>query len=311
MVQPGPPVRVLYVGGVPRSGSTLADLMIGQLPAHVGVGELYYLWQNGPRQNVTCACGERFTDCPFWTEVGARAYGGWSAAPVDEVLALQRRVDRTARIPRLIAPTGSFGTAARRYTEILTALYRGIADTAGATVVVDSSKRPSLGFALRRAPGVRLGIAHVVRDPRGVAYSWSKTVKLPAGASHRTEMPRWSTGTVARRWVTVNASIAALARLGVPRVVVRYEDLVRDPATELIRVAALHDVAVRPDELDFLSDGGVRPAASHTIAGSRIRLSTGVMTLRVDEEWRRSLPPGRRRFVAAATAMSRWRYGYR
>jgi hypothetical protein len=304
-------VRLLYVGGVPRSGSTIADLMIGQLPGHVGVGELYYLWLDGPRHNVRCACGELFRECPFWAEVGERAYGGWPDSLVDEMLVLQRRVDRSARIPALIlAPEHTaISRDRRRYTDRLTALYRAIAETSGAGVVVDSSKRPALAFALRRAPGIDLAVAHVVRDPRGVAYSWGKTVL--DGATHRGHMPRWTPATVSRRWITVNASIAALRRLGVRAATIRYEDLVTDPQRELARVAALHGTPASPTDLDFLADGGLRPARTHTIAGSRIRHSTGVLPLRVDEEWRTSLPRGQRRFVSLATAVSRWRYGYR
>jgi len=303
-------VRLLYVGGVPRSGSTVADLMLGQLPGHVGVGELYYLWSDGPQHNVRCACGEPFAACPFWREVGERAYGGWPESLVTEMLALQRRVDRTARIPALLtARSGSpFGRDARRYSDRLAALYRAIAETAGASVVVDSSKRPSLAFALRRNPDVDLAVAHVVRDPRGVAYSWGK--KVPDGATHRGDMPRWSVGTVSRRWVTVNAATAALRRFGVRTARVRYEDLIRDPATHLARVAALHGTPAAPADLDFLADGGIRPAATHTIAGSRIRHSTGVLPLRLDEEWRTKLPSRQRRVVTLATAVSRWRYGY-
>jgi hypothetical protein len=261
------PVRLLYVGGVPRSGSTLADLMIGQLPGHVGVGELYYLWTDGPRHNVCCACGAFFADCPFWREVGSKAYGGWPDSLVDEM----------------------------------------IAETSGAQVVVDSSKRPSLAFALRRAPGVDLAVAHVVRDPRGVAYSWRK--KVPDGATHRGDMPQWSTATVSRRWITVNASIAALRRFGVRSTRVRYEDLVADPVGELTRIAALQGMHV--GGLDFLRDGGIWPAATHTIAGSRIRHSKDVLPLRLDEEWRTRLPAAQQRAVTIATSLSRWRYGYR
>jgi hypothetical protein len=303
------PVRVLYVGGVPRSGSTLADMMIGQLPGCVGVGELYYLWLDGPRHNVRCACGDLFGDCPFWTEVGKRAFGGWSSTLVDEMLVLQRIVDRTPRIPSLLAaPAGSpFDRALGRYTNRLTDLYRAIAKTSGADVVVDSSKRPSLAYALRRAPEVDLAVAHVLRDPRGVAYSWSKTV--PDGATHRGDMPRWSAATVSRRWITVNAAIAALRRFGVRSVTVRYEDLIAGPATQLALIAALHGTPAT--DLDFLQGGGLRPARTHTIAGSRIRHSSGVLPLRLDEEWRTGLSGFTRRLVSTATAVSRWRYGYR
>ena len=71
-------VRVLYVGGVPRSGSTLTDLVLDQLPGHVSVGELFYLFRNGIRMDSACGCGEPFSACPFWVAVGDRAVGGWA-----------------------------------------------------------------------------------------------------------------------------------------------------------------------------------------------------------------------------------------
>ncbi len=64
------PVDVVFVGGMPRSGSTLLDLLIGQLPGHCDVGELFYMWQGGAKRDQRCACGEHFSRCPFWTAVG-------------------------------------------------------------------------------------------------------------------------------------------------------------------------------------------------------------------------------------------------
>ena len=58
-------VTVLFVGGMPRSGSTLFDLMVGQLPGHCDVGELFYLWQAGPLRDQLCACGEPFSELPL------------------------------------------------------------------------------------------------------------------------------------------------------------------------------------------------------------------------------------------------------
>ena len=46
----------------------------------------------------------------------------------------------------------------------------------GTEIVVDSSKHPSLAFCLRTSD-VDLRVVHVVRDIRGVAYSWSKTIR--------------------------------------------------------------------------------------------------------------------------------------
>jgi len=308
---PDQPLDILYVGGMPRSGSTLTDLMLDSLPGHVAVGELFYLWRNGLLHDGLCACGAAFSRCPFWQAVGQQAFGGWRAADGERVMRLQHEVDRTAKIPQILGRRPrAFAAALEEYSGLLQRLYAAIAQVSGAQVVVDSSKRPSLAFVLRSMPGVRLTVAQVVRDPRGVAYSFSKHVELPAGAALGAAMPRSSTVKVARRWVTVNALVASLGAFGVPTVRVRYEDLVQDPLRELARVAAAEGRASEVDRT-VVTDRGLRVPETHVVAGGRIRLADGVLPLRLDDAWRREMDPAARRVVGAVTAPTRLRYGYR
>ena len=306
------PIQVLYVGGMPRSGSTLIDLALGQLPGHVAVGELFYLWTAGVERNLKCGCGEHFDDCPFWREVGERAFDGWGQVDLAEVNRLRARVDATRALPSLLRPGRDldFARDLDAYSDILRRLYRAILDVSGATFVVDSSKRPSLAYVLEQAADIDLRIAHVVRDPRGVAFSWQKTVKLPEGNTAKTHMPKWSPAKTSRRWVTVNALVGRVARR-VPSVTIRYEDFVDNPRRELLRVAALTGVSDVPGALDFLTDDGLQPAAHHTVQGGRIRFQEGPITLRADEQWRREMPARDRRLVSSATWPSRTRYHYR
>ena len=309
----GEAVKVLYVGGVPRSGSTLTDLMLDGLPGHVAVGELFYLWTNGALMDNLCSCGQTFHLCPFWTEVGDVAYGGWDRVDASDVVAMQDEVDRTAKIPALL--TGRGGDAYRRrledYRAVLLPLYRAIATVSGKDVVVDSSKRPSLAYLLSRTAGVDLTVAHVLRDPRGVAHSFAKVVRLPSGASSGDIMPRSRMRKVARRWVTVNGAISALRLLGVPVVQVRYEDLVRRPVQELQRIAAAEGVPTSAADFDFLDGSSLTLPSTHVVAGGRIRLGGGSMALRLDEAWRSDMPRRTRWAVGAATAPARLLYGYR
>ena len=304
---------MLYVGGMPRSGSTLIDLALGQLPGHVAVGELFYLWTAGVQRNLKCGCGQTFTECTFWRDVGAKAYGGWAAVDVPEVLRLRAAVDETKSMPFLLMPSlkPGFADDLARYGEILTKLYRAILEVSGGDIVVDSSKRPSLAYVLANTAEVDLRLVHVVRDPRGVAYSWTKTVPLPEGNTTKTHMPKWSPAKSARRWVTVNGMIGRLARRGVPHVTVRYEDFVRDPRREVQRVAELTGVADVAGALDFITDEGLAPTAHHTVQGGRIRFQEGPIKLRVDEAWRTQMPAAQMRFVSAATWPLRTRYDYR
>lgn len=304
-------MRVLYVGGVPRSGSTLTDLMLDRLPGHRAVGELFYLVRNGVRHNTTCSCGVPFAECGFWSDVGKAAFGGWERLDAARFLALQARVDRTVNIPAIRSGVGpwGFGHAVIGYVEFLTRIYRALDEVTGGEVIVDSSKRPSLPYLLREVPGLELRCVHVVRDPRGVAYSFGKHVDLPPGTDATTTMPRSSALTVARRWVTVNAAIAKLERRGVPYLRLRYEDLVADPPGAFGRVAAFQNLG-DDHAAEFLRDGGIVVQPTHIAVGGRVRHSDGVLPIRLDEQWRTQLPAPARRLVTVLTAPARRRYGY-
>ena len=303
--------RVLYVGGMPRSGSTLIDLALGQLPDHVAVGELFYLWTAGVDRNLKCGCGKSFDECDFWQDVGNRGFGGWDQIDRERVEHLRQRVDTTKAMPQLIKPSlrPDFQQDLDEYVEVLTTLYRAISDVSGKAVVVDSSKRPSLAYVLHYAPNVDVRIAHVVRDPRGVAFSWQKDVKLPEGNTAKTHMPRWSPAKTSRRWVTVNGLIARIAHR-VPSVTIRYEDFVADPSRELLKVAALSGVSDVDGVLDFVDGTQLLPAKHHTVQGGRIRFTEGPITLRRDEQWRSDMPASQRRLVSAATWPLRTHYNY-
>ena len=305
-------VTVLYVGGMPRGGTTLLDLMLGQLPGHVAVGELFYIWLTGVERDRLCGCGKPFHDCEFWQAVGEKAFGGWDAVDVAAMKRLVRSVDRTAYLPLLLAPRAKPGFAAdlQEYQETLATLYRAVAEVSGCRVVVDSSKRPSLAYALRTAPGVDLRVVHIVRDPRGVVQSWSKEVPIPEGAGARGYLKKRSAREVTRRWVTVHSLIAALGRLGVPEETMRYEDIVRDPVAAVRAAAALTGTELTDDDLGFLTPEGLVVDQHHTVAGGRIRFHDGPMPLRLDEKWRRDLPPRTRRLVETFTWPLRTHYGY-
>lgn len=304
---------VLFVAGMPRSGSTLFDLMVGQLPGHCDVGELFYLWQAGPLRDQRCACGEHFSRCPFWSRVGEVAFGGWHQVDVCDVLALQARVDTTSRLPLLAAGRllPRHAAAVRRYRDLLARLYSAVADVSESRVVVDSSKRPSTAFILAGDSRTDVRIAQVVRDPRGVVNSWNRQVTLPEATGPRSFLKRRPLAQIVRRWVTVNLMIELVARQGAPLIRFRYEDLVREPVAAMHGVLGLVGQTVTPAATAFLTPVGLSTGGSHAIAGGRVRMQTGTVSLRLDEAWRRELPGWRRAVTALLCGPLMRRYGYR
>jgi hypothetical protein len=304
--------RVLYVGGLGRSGSTLLERMLDRLDGVCSVGELVHLWERGLGQDNRCGCGQRFGDCPFWRRVGELAFGGWDTLEPAEVLALKASVDRNRYVPLMVLPALSRSWRARRdrYLALLARVYAAVAQASGRSLLVDASKHASHAFLVRRLPGVELRLVHLVRDSRGVAFSWTKRMR-------RAEVPSgdalMATGTPLRlsvRYLGHNLLFHLLARLGVPSLRLRYEALVGDPAGELARVLAFAGRPAAAGELGFVGDGWVELAPGHALAGNPMRFRSGRVPLAVDEAWRGRLHRRHRLLTLVATWPLLARYGY-
>lgn len=305
---------VLFIGGFGRSGSTLLERVMGQLSGYVAVGELVHLPQRGLIDDDTCGCGKAFSDCEFWAEVGLRAFGGWDQ--VEDWRDRQRLVDRKRFIPELLRPfQPSYRRALRRHADRLSALYRAIAEVAGAEVVVDSSKHASTALLLHHVPGISPIVVHLVRDSRGVAYSWSRQVVRPETADGQL-MVRYGPWSAAQQYLQHNALFHLLALVRTPRIFVRYEDFVAEPEAALRRIldeAGLPDP--RHEDLAFIrADGAgattVELEPDHSVAGNPMRFTTGRLELRQDDRWRQEMKPSQRRLVTAVTAPLLRRYRY-
>nr|WP_296072413.1 sulfotransferase [uncultured Actinoplanes sp.] len=300
--------RVLFLGGLGRSGTTLVERLLGELPGVCALGEVVHLWQRDLRDDERCGCGARFSACAFWTRVGAEAFGGWQNVDVDRVHALRDAVERTRHIPRL-ATAAEAPDEVHEYAAFYARVYAAAAAVSGASVVVDSSKHSALAHVLRWAGGVDLRVVHVVRDPRGVAYSWTKTVARPEtdGAE---EMTRYSPGRSAMLWNAHNAAFGLLARRGVAVHRMRYEEFLADPRSRLLDLAAFAGLPLGPSDLSFIGDGHADLRVGHSAAGNPMRFTVGRLALRRDDAWKRSLPAGQRRLVGTVCAPMLRAYGY-
>lgn len=303
-------VPVLYVGGLGRSGSTLLNDMLGQHGKLVSGGEIVHIWQRGLVENNLCGCGEKFQSCEFWSEVGERAFGGWDQLDIKAVMKAKHMVDRNRFVPHLLAPFlfRSIKEPLADYGDIVVSLLRAIRDVAGVPVVVDSSKQISTALMYRQIDDVDLRIAHLIRDARGVAYSWTKTKKKVEVTDTDALMNQYHPGLMGWRWLSWNVVFASMRGLGVPVMTLQYEDVITNPRKALTRVMEFAGVEV--GELEYVSEKSVNLQPTHSVAGNPSRFKHGDIELRLDEAWKEKLEPKMRKLVTAITYPLLRRYGY-
>ena len=305
------PTRVAYIAGAGRSGSTLLGMLLGALPGCVSIGELRHLWRRGIELNQRCGCGEPFWDCPFWSDVGDRAFGGWDNAPHERMLDLQRRVDRFRQLPRLATMPVASGVrrTVDEYAVNAGRVYRAVEEVAQASTVVDSSKSPTFAVILQRVPGIDPVVLHLIRDSRAVAYSWSRRRPMPEVVEGEAYMATYGPARAAIDWARSNVAIEAAHMAGIASTRLRYEALVRAAPQELARLRSALDLTA--EQTALLAAPVVEVGVQHTVAGNPARFSGDQVRLRPDEEWKSAMSARHRRVVSGLTWPLLTAYGYR
>lgn len=303
------PLRVIYIAGYGRSGTTLLDMALGQHEQILGAGEITTLSRHVWANNEYCSCGQAAHDCPLWGRVGHQ-WMKYLSPPLE----LEKYKTRQDVIESIAGPVRILGRTLTRknfnaYADETVKLLEAIRSHSGKDIIVDSSKLPGRALAFSRIPEIDLFVIHLVRDGRGVAWSLLRSYDIDVKAGVQKKIEPRSTIHTAGRWIVVNIATEMLRwRLGRKRYIrVRYEDFIDDPAAVLERIGGMTGI----DFSDVASAlrGGEPIHPAHQIAGNRLRMNKSIRLVQ-DEAWRRDMPARER---AAFGRFGGWllrRYGY-
>ena len=294
-------LKVLFIAGNGRSGSTLLSVILGQLDGFLSVGEIYHVWERGVIQNRMCGCGQSFTECSTWQRFFDLAYGGLDVINAQQMLSYQQHMTATKRLPgMMLRPKRPLTPDQQHYVDTWEKLYLAFREATGCDVLVDASHWPTYGHLLSHAPSLDLYIVHVVRDPRAVAYSWGKQKMAEPGYPMRQLGPAKSTF----YWSAWNMGISRLwDRPNVNYLLVRYEPFIRDPQRTINRIVEF--VAEAPRELPFIGLNTVNLRPTHSLSGNTSRFVDGPVSLRVDDAWKSKLP-ARSKLIVDAMSLPLW-----
>jgi hypothetical protein len=296
-------VRVLYVAGYPRSGSTLLLRLLASEEGFVGVGELYDVWQRSFIEDQLCGCGRLFSACPFWREVTARVFGDAPVSDAMEYEELRTRVQSTRFLPWLLVPRlrpPDYRARLASYAAMLGRVYDAIRAVSKADVLVESSKLPAYALLLSEAPGVEMHVVHLVRDSRATAFSWQRRMLRPEIHWRAQYMDRISPTRTAAEWTAINLLLGLVRNRAASYSRLHYEDFVARPRKAAEAIS--RQVGLPRDFADVVDDRGVvRLGIDHTVSGNPARFRSGHERIGLDDEWRHRMP---RRDFALVTTLS-------
>jgi len=266
------PDRPIFVVGAPRSGTTLVQCILSANSRAYSLPETHFFSIVLPALDVDF-------DAPLTPEQVARAHA---------LLTDEAELD----LPPL-PPTGT----ARELLLALFDAFRPDDDPRRARVVEKTPLHvehvPLIGAVFPDATFI-----HVVRNPVDVVSSW---LRVPFASTH-------SVISCAQSWSGAVAYGEQAAEWSPTRVrTVLYEQLVRNPETEVSRLCGYVDLEFEPEMLEEFGREASRNVGSRE--SWKADIARGQILNR-DQIWRERLSPGQAWLVERATASRRRRYGY-
>ena len=299
-------IKVLYIAGFERSGSTIVNRVLGQIDGFVAWGELRDIWQHGIIENRRCTCGALFRECPAWTKILDEAFGGISQV---DALAMTKLLQKTRAgvLPHYfrVLKDKFLKSSVEEYLKSLESLYRAIQINTGSKVIVDSTKASWYGYVLGMLPTIDLYVVHIIRDPRGVCYSLQQHKNKGEPES------QWYNPVHASlSWNLKNSAVEMLLNRSPKRYLrISYEDFVRNPKVAVESVLNL--VQEKVIQLPFKDDSTVEMGVDHIFAGSpSSRSETGAVKLCPDEKWKKKMKPTDRAVITSLTLPLLKKYKY-
>lgn len=304
---PDQTIKVLYLAGWGRSGTTVMSNILGEVPGFFSPGEIWNLWQRGLVDNRICGCGKPFYECEYWTKALNEAFGDRSQLDVDQIMAAKNKL-RNLEILVSLLPGGKqfIDSKLQTFVPFVEKLYRAIQKTSNCRVIVDASKIPINAYILSNIPGIELYMLHVVRHPNAVAYSWMKKAQYDPEQSMF--MDRFNPFHSTLIWSARNILIELLWGHNNRYMLLRYEDFIAQPKATLTRV--IQHCQENASELPFVSDNVVSLKTNHNVSGNPNRFETGQIQLRLDDQWKTQMQWKDKVLLRAAFLPLLMRYGY-
>ncbi len=263
---------VVFIAGEGRSGSTVLDRCIGSIDRAASFNEMHEIVHQFQRNQKRCSCGALPQGCYFWREVFADQT---LLAALPELIDGFERYDGSRQTLRLLA--GAYGRSdrvrLRRYGMLTAHLYRRIAQVAGVSVIVDSSKNPSRALILKRYARLDVWCLHLVRNPVSVAESWRRS----KGAMDD-NLPTYTQVQTYKRWMLKNLVCEAL-QARVPYRRVPFETFTAAPR-ESLRDIKQWVPALRGKQDGFATTSEIDFGPCHSLQGNPDRFENGRVEIR-------------------------------
>ena len=151
--------KIIYIGGIGHSGSTILSILLGQMQNAQCIGEFGNFYEF----NRKCSCGYGIQDCEVWGDI----YRSLNHKDFQKLKKVGKLVNKEKKLLSFLYSSN----LREKYCYIFDKIHDIIFNKTGTNVLIDSSKNLSRAIALLKSSRYDVNFIHLIRDPRGFINS--------------------------------------------------------------------------------------------------------------------------------------------
>jgi hypothetical protein len=264
-------IKVVYIGGLQRSGSTILGRVLGSVRGVFYAGEIKFL-PHVASANEECSCGNPVQECNVWSNI---------IKNID--LQKLATINKKNRVRDFV--TGMVDSSFD--VDEVTKTYKKIRERTGCTTIVDSSKFPSYAHVLEMSDHIDISVIHIVRDPKSVAHSWwkrpldDKSKDTGILSRNISEILSNNPVRVSLFWLVWNYVLNNMYRTSSKYTIIKFSEFCDDPTGITDKI--IDSFELPGDGAEWVGDRTVNLKAGHNIWGNPDRFESGDVFIRESE----------------------------
>jgi len=254
-------VNLIYLLGAGRSGTTLLATLLNNHDDIETLGEMNQFYEF-LEQNKKCSCGDSLKNCSKW-----RAIINNLDSNVGYKRQFIEREEAHSQIPNLLIRKSIH----KKYVNIQEEVFSNIHEHRNSKWYVDSSKYIARYLLLKMSKKIRIKGIYLVRDPRGVVFSFQKKVQ-----TYKNQFNALAYYNI------INLFAEIVYRTDSNILKIRYEDLVNKPEETLSKIYShIFEQKIKAKTLpEFIE-------TPHIVGGNRMKVYKKIK-IRRDVDWIRN-----------------------
>ncbi len=262
-------IKIIYIAGDGRSGSTLLDSVLSNIENSISVGECHRFWIRYSEGASHCGCSNIVTECSLWSQIQSRLQTKFPDYEIAQFVQKVREIQffrNFKQIPKLLQ-----SEEWKTFGKIVVYFYASIAEITGKNVIIDSSKSVPWAYLLLELGVFDIRMIHLERDVLAVANSWKKKVMLPEYTTREVWMPVKGNWVIAKTWLKIK-KMANYLVVRVPYMEIKYKSFCKHPENTLEELSVFLDESIPTTNLQLQKN--------HAIGGNPMRSQLGTIEIK-------------------------------